>query len=165
MRIHPVVSVAQLEPSAATTAGAPDPYGRKINAEPPPVWNEGDEYQVERVLGKRMLWGKTHYLIKWANWGNEHNVWYSIDDLPDCQDLIKEYEARLTMRSIPASRRSKKTHSKQLQLPLPLPQPDSQAKKAIPIPPQAPLSPPKAPKMQPSESRMLGVVVPIKKTQ
>lgn len=99
MRIHPVISVAQLEPAASNTSQ--DPYGRKINAEPPPVRNESDKYQVERVLGKRKMWNKTHYLIKWADWGNEHNVWYAIDDLDHCQDLIQEYEARRAMHPLP----------------------------------------------------------------
>ena len=45
---------------------------------------------------------------------------------------------------MPVSRRSQKTYSKQLQLLLPLPLPDSQVKKVIPIPKQAPISPPKA---------------------
>ena len=42
MRIHPVISIAQLEP-AATTAG-PDPYKRSINSEPLSVRTE-DELQ------------------------------------------------------------------------------------------------------------------------
>lgn len=101
MRIHPVISVAQLEPAATNTSQ--DPYGRKINAEPPPVRNESDKYRVERVLSKRKMWNKAHYLIKWADWGNEHNVWYAIDDLDHCQDLIQEYEARRAMHPLPGT--------------------------------------------------------------
>lgn len=107
MRIHPIISVAQLEPAASNTSK--DPYGRKINAEPPPVRNESDKYQVERVLGKRKLWNKPHYLIKWANWGNEHNAWYAVDDLNDCQDLIQEYEARRAKHPLPARSDQSKT--------------------------------------------------------
>lgn len=98
MRIHPVISVAQLEPSATTTAGAPDPYGRDINTEPPPVYNEGDhendESEVGRIVGKKISRGKSHYLVQWKDWGKEHNVWYSVDDLPNAMDLVNDYERR-----------------------------------------------------------------------
>ena len=74
MRIYPIVLVTQLEPTTATATGAPDPYKRKVNTKLLPVRNKGDEYYIERILGKRILWGKTHYLIKWVDWGNEYNV-------------------------------------------------------------------------------------------
>lgn len=93
MRIHPVISIAQLEPAATN-----DRYGRKINEEPPPVRNEADleedEYEVERVIGKRPSGNKTQYLLKWYRYGNEHNVWFDEEDLPDARDLIQEYEDR-----------------------------------------------------------------------
>ena len=37
---------------------------------------------------------KPEYLIKWKDWGNEHNVWYSIDDLPKAMDLVHDYESK-----------------------------------------------------------------------
>ena len=104
MRIHPVISVAQLEPTATTKAGTSDRYGRKINEEPPPVRNEADleedEYSVERVIGKRKSGKKTQYLIKWNEYGNEHNSWYNAEDLPDAKKLIQEYEERQVGKTI-----------------------------------------------------------------
>ena len=67
IRIHPVVSVAQLEPSVAVTRGL-DPYGRIFDQEPPPVIN--DESELERILGKRTTGSETEYLIKWKDYGN-----------------------------------------------------------------------------------------------
>lgn len=77
MRIHPVISVAQLKPTATTVAGgASDPYKRRVNTEPPLVTNkeQGDDTEVERILKKRITRGKPEYLLRWKNWGNEHNV-------------------------------------------------------------------------------------------
>ena len=91
MRIHPVVSIAQLEPASGADS---DPYGRVRNANPPPVVGTNDEYLIEAVLGKRISRGKTQYLIKWWSWGHENNVWYYAEDLQDCSELIAEYEAR-----------------------------------------------------------------------
>ena len=104
MRIHPVVSVAQLEPAQTV----PDPYGRKRNDEPPPIEEEeaptdgSGRYPIEALLQKRISdSGKTQYLVKWERYGNQHNAWYDIDDLGDAQELIQEYESRtrLPLRS------------------------------------------------------------------
>ena len=104
MRIHPVISVAQLEPSTATVAG-PDRYERVINQEPPPVQADSDESELERIMDKRITRGKVQYLVKWKDWGNEHNVWYSIDDLTNAMDLVNDYESKQAL--IPATGRKK----------------------------------------------------------
>ena len=60
MRIHPVISVAQLEPIVEGN----DPYSRVINAESPPVRANGDNgeeniYVIDRLLEKRVSRGTT----------------------------------------------------------------------------------------------------------
>ena len=98
MRIHPVISIAQLEP--ATDAGA-DPYGRHTDMEPPPITEnqegniEEPEYEIERFLSHKTTRGKRHYLVKWKGYGNEHNVWYSVDDLTNANDLVHAYEEQI----------------------------------------------------------------------
>ena len=93
MRIHPVISVAQLEP-----AHGEDPYGRVVNEEPPPITDEDgaiydDEYVIERLLNKEVTdAGRTKYLVKWRGWGAQHNVWYDLEDLEHAGDLVKAYE-------------------------------------------------------------------------
>ena len=92
MRIHPVISIAQLEPKVPGI----DPYGREQNHEPPPVITEDGEreYTVERLLDRRAMYGRVHYLVKWANYGNEHNVWYDVDDLQDAAEVVEQYDRR-----------------------------------------------------------------------
>lgn len=98
MRMHPVVSVAQLEPGHTL----PDPYDRRSNVDPPPVVEddgidsdpESKPYEIETLLEKKISRGKAHYLIKWKDCGNEHNVWYSIDDLQNALELVDDYETR-----------------------------------------------------------------------
>ena len=72
-RIHPVVSVAQLEPAP----NDPDPHGRE-NPEPPPLSTDLDDpapvYEIESLLARRRSRGKTQYLVKCrhhhgATWG------------------------------------------------------------------------------------------------
>ncbi len=89
-KIHPVVSVSQLEPHPSK-----DPFGRTAHEEPRPV--DGDDlYMVETLLRKRKnrATGKTQYLIKWQGWGPAHNAWYNEEDLGSAKELIREFEER-----------------------------------------------------------------------
>ena len=93
MKIHPVVSVVQLEPGKQQ-----DPYGRQNTMPTPEVEEDGavrDRYEIEVLLEKRMHYGKPQYLVKWKNCGNEHNVWYNVENLSEARELIEEYEARM----------------------------------------------------------------------
>ena len=97
MQIHPVISIAQLEP----VPEAADPYARPRNIMPPAVTEgndsreEGKPYEIEKLLGKRVTGtGTVRYLVKWKDHGNEHNVWYDLDDLSDARELVQEYEDR-----------------------------------------------------------------------
>lgn len=94
-QIHPVVSVAQLEPLPK----GPDPYNRPQEHEPGPVAAEADdapEYEIEKLLGRRvhLRRGKpiVQYLVKWLGYGAVHNRWYDLDDLAGALDLVKAYD-------------------------------------------------------------------------
>ena len=91
MKIHPVVSIAQLEPLPL----GPDPYHRPQNDDLPQVIErEGlaeDEFRVEAIIGKRK---GNKYLVKWKDYGHQHNWWYHIRDLQDSLDLVEDYERR-----------------------------------------------------------------------
>ena len=96
MRMHPVVSIAQLEPAIKGL----DPYGRVKHSNPPPVvekdstTDEADLYTIEAIIGKKDSGKKLQYLVKWKGYGHEHNAWYDVADLEDVPNLIQEYEAR-----------------------------------------------------------------------
>lgn len=91
MKIWPVVSVAQLEP----TPEGNDPYRRLRPTNPPPVEDEdrlSDSYEIEKILEKRIVRGKPEYLLKWLDYGPQDNVWYKLEDLGFAKDLVDEYE-------------------------------------------------------------------------
>ena len=76
-RIHPVFSIAQLEPALPPTL---DPFSRSISFKPPPVFVEGDtdslkSFEVERLLNKQLIKrGKScniEYLVCWKEYGPE----------------------------------------------------------------------------------------------
>ena len=92
MRIHPVVSVAQLEPAPHPDA---DPYRRQVDRNPPPVFeataDEPEEYTIERLLDRKYVRRKLKYLVKWQGWDHQHNTWEPVDELH--KDLVAEYDA------------------------------------------------------------------------
>ena len=108
MKIHPVVSISQLEPAEKA-----DPYHRKRPDHPGPVEMEetdlskskdtykeqqrGEIYEVKRIVGKRLRkYGRskprTEYRVKWIGWGPEWNQWIGEDDCARATELIKEFE-------------------------------------------------------------------------
>lgn len=94
-RIHPVFTVAQLEPVPPPSA---DPFSRPRPTEPDSVFVEGDtervkSYEVERLLNKRQTARRgVEYLVKWKGYGPQHDAWRSLPELGDAMDLVKEYE-------------------------------------------------------------------------
>ena len=53
-------------------------------------------YIIEQLLNKCISKSRTQYLIKWLNYDSIHNVWYNNDDLSDVEELMKEFEQRLS---------------------------------------------------------------------
>lgn len=52
-----------------------------------------DEYEVEKLLGKRLnvTRQRAEYLVKWKGWDDKFNSWELIDNL-NCEKLIEEFE-------------------------------------------------------------------------
>ena len=96
MRIHSMISVAQLEPSIAIARGS-DSYGRIFNQESLLVEDTHDELELKRIIGKRTIEREIEYLIKWKGYDNQHNVWYKLSDLSNAQELIDEYKQKRTL--------------------------------------------------------------------
>ncbi|THC94471.1 hypothetical protein EYZ11_006036 [Aspergillus tanneri] len=95
-KIHPVISVAQLEPVPDPQS---DPFGR-APACPPPVTDERfpdqiDRWEVERILNKRIVRiGRnrtpfTEYLVRWKGYSSEEDQWVRTKDIA-ADELIEE---------------------------------------------------------------------------
>jgi transposase InsO family protein len=89
-RIHPVISVAQLEPFKE------DPFHRQ-QPPPGPVTVEGEEeYEIESII-KSELRGRgrsrrLHYLVRWKGYGPEADSWVPEEDMEHTGDLVDEFE-------------------------------------------------------------------------
>eukprot|EP00088_Acartia_fossae_P025915 TRINITY_DN26694_c0_g1_i1.p1 TRINITY_DN26694_c0_g1~~TRINITY_DN26694_c0_g1_i1.p1 ORF type:complete len:152 (+),score=46.44 TRINITY_DN26694_c0_g1_i1:50-505(+) len=51
-----------------------------------------EEYEVEKIIDKRIRKGAVEYYVKWKGWDDpSDNTWEPVGNL-DCQELIQEYE-------------------------------------------------------------------------
>ena len=103
-KIHPVFSVAQLEPAPLPIK---DPFHRPRPHMPPAVFVDDDidavkSFEVDRLLNKRIVRkGKgraVEYLVRWTRYGPEWDRWYNIKDLDNAADLVRDYEGALAQR-------------------------------------------------------------------
>ena len=95
-KVHNVFSIAMLEP--APPPGS-DPYERPIPDQPKAVNVDNEEFEVERLLDKRVIQKgrgySTQYLVRWQGYGPEFDQWYRIQDLQGCNELVQEYKSRI----------------------------------------------------------------------
>ena len=102
MKIHLVMSVIQLK-----SVSLNENFYQRSRSDQEKSSSMTDEdsddlnrsYIIEQLLNKRINKNRTQYLIKWLNYGSIHNVWYNNDDLSDAENLMKEFEQRLSNRS------------------------------------------------------------------
>ena len=92
MRIHDVVSVAHLKP---VINSAKDSYRRRRSPPSVIVLNEENEYEIEKLIRKRRIrrgrdWS-TQYLIRWRDYGPEHDTWQPEHTVADTLAL-NDYE-------------------------------------------------------------------------
>ena len=163
-RIHPVISVAHLEPAPNPHN---DPFKRPRPAHPPAVSMEGDVgiYTVEKLIDRRQSrrgsgWC-VEYLVRWLGYGPEYDVWYNIKDLDDAANLVEECDARMGLLS-KASQRTDKAPKKastatQVMPSRPTEKASTQQEKTGTTPVTQ-----KALAMKPSKQRAIAVMVPQK---
>ena len=74
MRIHPVFHASMLQPC--------DQF---IPLQTKPTLIESDEeYEVERILGKKIISGTVHYLVKWKGYDISESTWEPKQNLKNC---------------------------------------------------------------------------------
>jgi hypothetical protein len=93
--IHPVISVAHLEPHK------PDPFNRESDPPPPEIVRDDDdddeghpEYEVEAILAKRYNKRKRRdeWRVKWKGYGPEQNTWEPQDHLQNALTRLEQFE-------------------------------------------------------------------------
>ncbi|PRP76895.1 retrotransposon nucleocapsid protein [Planoprotostelium fungivorum] len=91
--IHPVFHVSLLSKLP------PDTFDRQETSEPPNIINDGNEYEVSRVLDSRMHRNKLQYRLRWKNRSTAEDVWEDAAKAKQMAgDLIDEYHRKYPRR-------------------------------------------------------------------
>lgn len=114
-RIHPVISIAQLEPAPKDV----DPYGRPRPVHPPAVEVEGDDddewkaFAFERLVSRRVTKvGKKpilQYLVRWLGYGPAYDRWYDLELLDNAIEAVQEYDDKHRLDPLSKRLRQKNT--------------------------------------------------------
>ncbi len=94
-KIHPVVSIAQLEPAPP----GEDPWARPKPDNPGPVeaGDAANSYEIEKIVRKRVPRARgrhrTQYLVRWQGRGPEWDEWIDAEDMDQAKELVREFES------------------------------------------------------------------------
>lgn len=94
LRIHPVFHISMLKEYKES-----EDFNRATP--PPPIIlpDESEEYEVESILDKRTLKGKTQYLVKWLGYPLHDATWEPLSNLGNAKEKLKEFESMRTSNS------------------------------------------------------------------
>ena len=66
---------------------------RKRKAREVDEGQQEEVFSVEKIVSKRVVGGKTQYLLKWKGYDSDENTWEPEENL-DCQDLLEEFNKK-----------------------------------------------------------------------
>mmetsp|Transcript_13972 Transcript_13972/g.32484 ORF Transcript_13972/g.32484 Transcript_13972/m.32484 type:complete len:310 (-) Transcript_13972:46-975(-) len=79
----------RLTSNASLAPGSP----KKKKSSGTPGKGTPGKFVVEAVVGKQMMNGEAHYLIKWKNYASTQNTWEPFANIKEFGSLVKAYEA------------------------------------------------------------------------
>lgn len=89
-KIHNVFHVSLLEPWRQRAGEEP--------ADPMPLAENGDEWEVEAIKGSRKRRGQQQYLVQWKDWPEEYASWEPEENCAQAKSMIKAFEATTRRR-------------------------------------------------------------------
>ena len=82
MKIHSVLHAFMLQPCDQSIV---------LQTKPTPV-EPDEEYEVERILGKKIISGAAHYLVKWKGYNTSESTWEPKQNLKNCARTLQRFE-------------------------------------------------------------------------
>jgi len=86
IKIHPVVNVSRVRLYKLQVEGQ-----KKISLKPVIIEGE-EEFEVEKILNKRVVQGKEKFLVRWKGYTAEEDTWKNRENLGNTKELVEEFE-------------------------------------------------------------------------
>jgi len=86
IKIHPVVNVSRIR------LYKPQVEGQKKILLKPVIIDGGEEFEVEKILNKRIVQGKEKFLVQWKGYTAEEDIWEDRKNLGNAKELVEEFE-------------------------------------------------------------------------
>src|SRR3954465_4667867 len=85
MRIHSTFHVSLLKPyTASNIFPRPTPP-------PPDIIDDGEEYEVERIIAERKRYNRSEFLVKWKGYPDSDNTWEPRHNLDNAKRTLEEF--------------------------------------------------------------------------
>jgi len=85
-QLHPVFNIVKLTPAPEDLITE-----QRMEDHPLPIVIDGEvEWKVEEILDSHWHWRRFQYLIKWKEYGHEHNSWESASEV-SAPELTAEF--------------------------------------------------------------------------
>jgi len=86
IKIHPVVNVSRVQLYKSQVKGQ-----KKIPPKPVIIKGE-EEFEVEKILNKRMVRGKEKFLVRWKGYMAGEDTWENRENLENAKELVEEFK-------------------------------------------------------------------------
>jgi len=86
IKIHPVVNVSRVRLYKSQVKGQ-----KKILPKPV-IIEEEEEFEVEKILNKRMVRRKEKFLVRWKDYTVGEDTWENKENLENAKELVEEFE-------------------------------------------------------------------------
>jgi len=86
IKIHPVVNVSRVRLYKSQVKGQ-----KKILPKPV-IIEEEEEFEVEKILNKRMVRRKEKFLVRWKDYTVGEDTWENRENLENAKELVEEFE-------------------------------------------------------------------------
>uniref|UniRef100_A0A0W0FF01 RNA-directed DNA polymerase n=1 Tax=Moniliophthora roreri TaxID=221103 RepID=A0A0W0FF01_MONRR len=93
-KIHPVFHAGLLKPYKETEA-----HGRNFLEPPPDIIEGHEEFEIEAIIGHKLLWKPRRFLVSWKGFDSSHNEWKTKPQLEHAMDLYLDYIVRNKLNS------------------------------------------------------------------
>jgi len=86
IKIHPVFNISRVR------LYKPQVEGQKKIPPKLVIIKREEEFEVEKILNKRMIRGKKKFLVRWKGYTAEEDTWENRENLENAKELVEEFE-------------------------------------------------------------------------